>query len=264
MPAREYKLRLPREVPEATSETVAAWLEEALDPEKKFPRLPADPGGGPVRISISLDPTKVVDFANKAKEKKHIALRRLIASKVKIEPVPESETKSDRPSAAEAKELLPERVLPRKLSYESEDFLGFVQGMDKGLAFTYRKFYKMKELKAAETPEEDRKLAGALAEVCNRRSPAWMLANADLVKLAVSSFRWAIAQTEDLDGRVLEKKSNGHKSPIDVVPQAAGPVKPPQVSVPASAAPRSPAEAARIAADELQHMEAPVQLEGEF
>lgn len=262
MPTREYKLRVPREIPEATSEAVAAWLDEAIAPDKKFPRLPADPGGGPERISLSLDPTKVVDFANKAKEKTHLALRRLIASKVKIEPLPETEAKPG-PSAAEARELLPEKILPRKLAYESKDLVGFVRAIDKGLARVYRGVYGLKELKPAETPEEDRELATALAEVCNRRSPAWMLANADLVKLAVSSFRWGIAQTDDLDSRVLEYKPNGHKI-HDVVPQAAEPVKPPQVSVPAPAASQSPAAAAAIAAEEMQHIEAPVQQEGDF
>lgn len=263
MAAREYKLRLPREVPEVTSETVAAWLDEAIDPEKKLARLPADPGGGPERISLSLDAAKVVDFANKRGEKVHVALRRLIASKVKIEPLAEPEGKSGL-TAAEAKEFLPERILPRKLAYEAEDFVDFVRTMDKGLAFTYRKVYRLEELKPAETPEEDRKLGAALAEVCNRRSPAWMLANADLVKLAVTSFRWSMAQTEDLDSRVrAAKPKNGKAGNSDVVD-----VQPKAAEAEAATTPRasaaSPSVSAAIAAEELQHMEAPVQVEGDF
>jgi hypothetical protein len=260
MPTHEYKLRLPREVPEATSENVARWLEQ-ISTHGYIGVFAADPGGGPVRVSLSLDAAKVVEFANVRREKVHVALRRLIASNVKIEPLPDRE--EARSSHDEAKELLPEKILPRKLAYESKDFVGFVRAMDKGLAVAYRRIYKLEELKPAETPEEDRDLAAALAEVCNRRSPAWMLANADLVKLGVTSFRWGIAQTEDLDGRVREKKPNGRKAHIsDVVnvsPEAAEAATPTTQAPSSAAAPPS-----SIGAEEMQHINAPVQQEGEF
>lgn len=260
--AREYKLRLPREVPEATSEAVAAWLEEAATGKG---HLPADPGGGPNRVSLSLDPAKVVEFANTRREKVHVALRRLIAAHVKIDPLPDPEAGAEKKSAAEdAKELLPERVLPRKLSYESKDFVSFVRAMNKGLAFAYRRIYRLQELKPAETPEEDRELAGAMAEVCNRRSPAWILANADLVKLGISSFRWSMAQTEELDTRLRETKSNAGQAKTAVItiePEAAESTPTP---APHSAAPASSPTAAAIGAEEMQHLEMAVQQEGEF
>lgn len=257
---REYKLRVPREIPEATSENVAAWLSETQESKGA---LAADPGGGPVRISLSLDPAKVLEFANARRERVHVALRRLIASHVKLEPLPDTDEKPERPSAAEAKELLPERVLPRKLAYEAKDFVGFVRAMDKGLALTYRKIYRLDELKPAETADEDRELAGALAEVCNRRSPAWMLANADLVKLGITSFRWGMAQTEDLDGRVRETKPRNGKAPVITLEQPAEAAAPSPTSTPASAVPH-PSTASAIAAEEMQHLESPVQQEGEF
>jgi hypothetical protein len=257
---REYKLRLPREIPEATSETVAAWLDEASESKTK---LAADPGGGAVRISLSLDPEKVVAFANARREKVHVALRRLIASHVKIETAPEGE---ESPAAAEARELVPERILPRKLAYDAEDFIDFVHGADKGLAFVYRKVHRLDDLKPAETPAEDRKLAGAMAEVCNRRSPAWMLANADLVKLAMTSFRWGIAQTEDLDGRAREGKSRAKENRAVInVSAVSAPAAPAESITPDTPAPPpSPMAKAAIAADEMQHLEAAVQQEGEF
>lgn len=265
MPAREYKLRVPREIPEATSEAVAAWLDEAIEngPSSRGGRLAADPGGGPVRVSLSLDPEKVVEFANKRRERVNVALRRLVASHVKLEPAPDPEESKETRTAEEAKELLPERVLPRKLAYESKDFVGFVRTMDKGLAIAYRRIYSLKELKPAETPEEDRELAGALAEVCNRRSPAWMLANADLVKLGITSFRWGIAQTEDLDGRVRDSKSKNGKSPSSVITLEAEAPEPATAQPTPTPAPAASASSA-IAAEMQQHLEAPVQQEGEF
>lgn len=265
MPTREYKLRLPREVPEATSENVAQWIEQGLTNKGK---LAVDPGGGPVRISISLDPEKAVQFANGAREKVHIALRRLIATHVPIEPLADPEEKGS--AAADAKEHLPERVLPRKLAYEASDFIDFVRGGDKALAFIYRRAYGVPDLKAAETPVEDQKLCASLAEVVNRRSPRILLENADLVKLAMTSLRWSMAQTEQLDALVLrEKAKKGNRgaqpSIIEVEPTAAeAAASPTPATQAASVAPSSPAAKLAIAAEEMAHLDAPVQQEGEF
>jgi hypothetical protein len=248
---REYKIRVPKDVPEATSENVQAWLDQALS---EGGRLALDPGGGPVRISLSLDREKLVKLANEKRDRVPVVLRRLIASHVAIEPKPAEEPKAERerPDAE-----LPERVLPRKLSYEAEDFLDFIHGADKALAMIYRRTYRLKELKPAETPTEDRKLAGALAEVCNRRSPAWMISNADLVRLAISSFRWSLAQTEDLDARVGESRKEPR--PAAIAPTIEIPLAPEPQATPETI--RQASEAASI---ERAHVEAPVQVEGEF
>lgn len=257
MATREYKLRMPREIPEATSENVAQWIEEAGTTKGK---LAADPGGGPVRISVSIDPAKAVEFANANREKVHVALRRLIATRVKVEPLADPEEKGSG-AAAEAKDHLPERVLPRKLSYEAEDFIDFVKGGDKALAFVYRRAYGVPELKAAETPPEDRKLCAALAEVVNRRSPKILLENADLVKLGMSGLRWAMAQTESLDAMVLQAKpKNGNPR----VPPSIINIEPGPTVHQDSAASPSPIASVAIAAEEMAHLDLPVQQEGEF
>ena len=252
MPTKEYKIRVSKELPEVTSESVTAWLDQAIAQGGK---LASDPGGGPVRISLSLDSEKVVGFANKKRERVVIALRRLIASNVKLDPMPEREESAQ--GKAEVSDLIPDRVLPRKLSYEAEDFLDFIRGMDKGLALVYRRAYKLKELKPAETPSEDRKLASALAECANRRSPAWMLANADLVRLGISSFRWSIAQTEDLDSRVRNSEKNPGL-PMMQLREAVPAAQPP------APAPGAPAPAEVSAADVEAALDASVQQEGHF
>ncbi len=262
--ARDYKLRVPREIPEATSEAVSGWLDQAAE---QGGRLASDPGGGPVKISLSLDPAKVVALANKKRERVPVMLRRIIASHVRLEPVPVPE---DEKTETRAADLLPDRVLPRKLSYEAEDFLDFIRGIDKGLALVYRQAYGLKELKPAETPEEDRKLAGALAECVNRRSPAWLLANADIVKLGITSFRWGLAQTEDLDARVRDAKAkagtNGHAAaPIALAPEPAPRNRPAAPEPEPEPAPQPPAAApSEMSMVDMAHLDAPVQQEGEF
>lgn len=256
--AREYKLRLPREVPEATSENVAQWIEQAATAKGK---LAADPGGGPVRISLSLDQAKVVEFANDSREKVYVALRRLIATHAKIEPIEEGKGSG---AAAEAKEHLPEKLLPRNLRFEAEDFLDFVQGGDKVLAFLYRRVYRVSDLKPAETPAEDRKLCDALAEVVNRRSPRILLENADLARLGVRSVRWAMAQTESLDARVMQAKSrNGSAARVITIEPESQVVHGAEVE-PTSPDTPAPAPSSSIVAEELQNLEEPVQQEGEF
>jgi hypothetical protein len=251
---REYKLRIPGPIAEATTANLAAWIDEALE---KGVTLAADPGAGPEMISLRLDPQKVVDLANKKRERVPVMLRRLIASHVDIQPAAEEKGKS---AGSFAAEVIPENVLPRKLSYSAEDLLPLVRGLDKGMAIAYRRAYGLKELAAAKTPEEDRELAAAMAECCNRRSPAWFLANADLIKLTFVSLRWGMAQTDELDratadARAAKAQSNGHKSPQAAIPQSAR-VEPGN---------KPPATDPVIASAALaEHLEAPVQQEGEF
>lgn len=254
---REYKLRLPASVAEATTANVGAWIDEAIE---KGVTLAADPGAGPEMISLRLDPKKVVDLANQKRERVPVMLRRLIASHVEVPHEPEEKGKT---AGAVAAELLPEKVLPKKLSYEEEDFLTIVHGLDKGMAMMYRRAYGLKQLDAAKTPEEDRKLASAMAECANRRSPQWMLINADLIKLAFTSFRWGMAQTDELDkatadARAAKARTNGHK---DRVP---APAIPSPAPVGGKSEETSTAETAVIPAALAEHMEGAVQQEGDF
>lgn len=259
---REYRIRLPKELPDVTSDVVSAWLDQALADGDAL-RLPADPGGGAARVSLSLDRDKVLKLANARGEKPVPLLRRLIASHVHID-VPEPKEEWEKSEAE-----LPERVLPRKLSYDAEDFLRLIEAMDKGLAALYRRAYALKELKPAETPKEDRKLAEGMAEVANRRSPAWFVGNADLVRLAISAFSWSMAQTEQLDAQVREGKSAKAQEPpaIEIAPPVAHEAGPPAPKPGTAHAPaRSPAApgAELLSPVQMEHIMEPVQLEGEF
>lgn len=215
MAQRQYKIRMAADVPEATSANVTAWLEEAIE---KDSRLSADPGAGPALIGLTLDAEKVLALANKKRERVPIILRRLIASHVEL---PAGNDEKEKSAGAVAAEMLPDKVLPRKLAYETEDMLPIVKGLDKGLAMAYRRVYGLKELGTAQTDEEDRNLASAMAETANRRSPAWLIQNADLFKLTISAVRWTMAQTDELEKAVVEKREAEKKagqSPIDVRP----------------------------------------------
>lgn len=199
--ARDYKVRMTVEVAEATSANVSAWLEEALASDK---RLAPDPGAGPELVGFRVDSEKVVTLANKMRERVPVVLRRLIATHVNLPP---REDEREGKSAGEAAaEMLPDKVLPSKLAYTAEDMLPIVKGMDKGLAVAYRRIYGLKELPVAQTAEEDRDLASAMAECANRRSPKWLIENADLAKLTVSLVRWTMAQTDDLEKAAGEKR----------------------------------------------------------
>jgi len=84
-----------------------------------------------------------------------------------------------------------------------------------------------------------------------------MLANADLVRLGISSFRWSIAQTEDLDSRVRSSEKNPGlpmMRPLAAVPAAQPPAP----------APGAPAPAEVSAADVEAALDASVQQEGHF
>lgn len=196
---REYKIRMPVAVPEATSDNVAAWIEEAL---ANGITLKADPGAGPESIALRLDSEKATQLANKKNERVHVMLRRLIATKCDL---PAAESK-ERSAGALAADVLPGKILPVKLQYTAEDCLKVVRGMDKTIAYAYRKGYGLKELSPAETPEEDRELATQMAECVNRRAPKWAVENADLMKLGFALIGWGTAQADDLDRRVAEQR----------------------------------------------------------
>jgi hypothetical protein len=250
---RDYKVRVPADVAEATSANVTAWIEQALASDGK---LDADPGAGPATIALRLDSEKLLELANRKRERVPVVLRRLIASHVNL-PHAEEETKGKSAGAAAA-ELLPEKVLPRKLAYTTEDLLSVVKTLDKGLAFAYRRVYGLKDLAPGETAAEDRDLASAMAECANRRSPKWLLENADLAKLTFSLVRWTMAQTDQLDKNVEETK--------EARPQLAVVASRETAAAPAADSPEAFPERTRPPepADIEGAIDEPVQVEGEF
>lgn len=242
MAQRAYKIRMASNVAEATSANVTSWLEKAIEDGG---RLSPDPGAGPELVSLTLDPEKVIALANKKRERVPVVLRRLIATNVNLPP---AEREEDGKSAgAAAAELLPDKVLPMKLAYKPEDMLPIVKGLDKGMAVAYRRIYGLKELETAQTVEEDRDLAAAMAECANRRSPEWLIKNADLAKLTFCVVRWSMAQTDELEKVVADKREN---RPRIVKPISE--VQPAKSSAPETSSP------------EVEHLLDDVQQEGQF
>lgn len=242
MKTHEYKLRMPIAVAEATSANVTAWIEDAL---ANGITLKADPGAGRESIALRLDKEKVIALANKKNEREHVVLRRLLATKCDLPPA-EPKEKSAGTLAAE---VIPDKILPVKLRYTPEDCLKVVRGMDKGLAWAYRKGYGLKELPAAETPEENRELATQMAECVNRRAPKWAVENADLLKLGFAFIGWGTAQADDLDRRVADQR---------------GP-RPPKLKVVTPAKPAEEVSQTQGPAEvESDIFAEPVQLEGQF
>jgi hypothetical protein len=202
---KEFKIRICSAVPEATSEAVSGWLDAAL---KTGASLAADPGGGEAFCNLSLDEGKITELANRHGAKPNVVLRRLIASNVSLAAAESPKKKS---AGAVVAEVLPGKVLPKRLEYKDADMLPLVRGLDSGMVLLYRQIYGLEELTAASTPEADRELAGALAEVLNRRSPEWLLANADLVKLTFAGVRWSFEQTAELDKQIVAAKEKARK-----------------------------------------------------
>jgi hypothetical protein len=260
--SREYTLKIASRPSQATSENMAAWIEELL---AKGGKLERDPGAGEESLSLSLDPEKVSTLANKRREQVPALLRRILATKAGLAPAP----KPDKSIGEAMAGALPSKILPPKLRFEETDLLAVVQGLDKGMAASYRQIYGLRELKSAETPEEDRELAAAMAETLNRRAPKWLVENADLAKLTVIAVKWSLAQTEDLDRQVRDaqgakrgKPAPGAKaSPIEV-PWPETRENPATVKGAAAEPPAADADAGEAAMDE--HLLAPVQQEGEF
>ena len=186
---------------------MSGWLDAAL---KTGASLATDPGGGEVFCNLSLDEGKVTELANRHGAKPNVGLRRLIASNVSLAAAESPKKKS---AGAVMAEVLPGKVLPKRLEYKDADMLPLVRGLDSGIVLLYRQIYGLEELTAVSTPEADRELACAMAECLNRRSPEWLLANADLVKLTFAGVRWSFEQTTELDKQIVAAKEKARKKP---------------------------------------------------
>jgi hypothetical protein len=247
MGLREFKVRITKAPSEASSENVRAWVAEALADNSK--RLASDPGAGEEKLTLRVDSEQITELANRKQERIPVLLRRVIASHVTI---PDAEKGEKKSAAAVAADLIPDRVLPLKLRYDETDFIPIVESMDSGLAMAYRRIYKIKDIETARTPEADRKLAVAMAECVNRRSPKWLLENADLFRLLTSSLRWSFAQTEALEKNVADEKARRHSAEVPSV--VAGRK--------VAEMPAQPSE--ETIAEEVEHLGEPVQREGQF
>lgn len=187
----EFKLRLKGEPVGVTSELVSQWLDSAL---KDGVALAADPGGGEYFLNVTADSEKLEALAQRAGCKPSVALRRLVATNAQI-PTAEASVKMKLPRVGE----LPPRTMPKPVQMTADDLVPGVRMLNRGVALVYG-------VDPALTPQEDRELGAALAEVMNRRSPAWLISNGDLIKATLTFGRWSMAQTSALDAKLKEKR----------------------------------------------------------
>ena len=175
MGAKTYSVRVPAGVPDISSEQVAAWLDAQLASRAS---LATDPGAGEHTLRLSVDTEKVTAGAKAAHEPEAVFLRRLIASNVRIreESVKEPETKPKPPVLKGTMRLQPEQVKPLVRLFEA------------GRSLVIRRALRAPQAvsAAAFTEEEREQLAVSVTEVINRRAPAKVIENADLIGLATT------------------------------------------------------------------------------
>ncbi|MGH9475071.1 MAG: hypothetical protein ACRD1C_01935 [Terriglobales bacterium] len=174
MPSKSVSVRISTEAPEIDSTQLAVWLDDQLT--KPAPLAP-DPGAGELTLRLSLDAGKVKDAAKAAGESEAVFLRRLIASNVSVP------TEGPRESEAKPKPL----VLRGNLRLRQEQLRPLVGAFDGVQSFMIRRALKAPDAtkEAALTTEERDRLAANLAETLNRRAPARLAANVDLIGLAL-------------------------------------------------------------------------------
>jgi hypothetical protein len=176
MANKTYTVRVPSGTPDITSEQAAAWLDKQFASNAP---LAADPGAGERTLRLSLDQDKVKAGARAAEEPEAVFLRRLIASNIRIPEEPDKTEPEAKPKAPVLKgtlRLQPEQVKPVVRLYEA------------GQSYVIRRALKAPEAvhEAAFTEEEREQLAASATEVINRRAPAKVIENADLIGLATT------------------------------------------------------------------------------
>ncbi|MGH9488802.1 MAG: hypothetical protein ACRD04_14605 [Terriglobales bacterium] len=174
MPSKSFSVRISAEAPAIDSAQLAAWLDDQL--AKPAPLAP-DPGAGELTLRLSLDGDKAKGAAKAAGESEAVFLRRLIASNVKVP------TEGPREPEAKLKPL----VLRGSLRLRQEQLRPLVGAYDGLQSFVIRRALKAPSAtrEAALTTEESDRLAANLAETLNRRAPAKLAANVDLIGLAL-------------------------------------------------------------------------------
>ena len=177
MASKTYSVRVPTGAPDVSSEQAGAWLD--AQSASGIP-LVADPGAGERTLRLSLDQEKVKAGAKVAQEPEAVFLRRLVASYVRI---PEESVKAE----PEAKPK-PPPVLKGAMRLQPEQVKPIVRLFEAGQSFVIRRALNAPEaLQAAAFTEEEREqLAVSATEVVNRRAPARMIENADLIGLATT------------------------------------------------------------------------------
>lgn len=180
MSTKTYTVRVPQNAPDLDSAQVSAWLDEQTEAGAA---LAPDPGAGPKVLRLTLDRSKVEEAAHSASESEAAFLRRLIATRADVKPEPREPEAGKR---AEPKARPRAVVLPPRLRLSPDQLTPVVAAFDHVQALAISRSMGVPEAAAvARMDEEERaQLATATAELANRRAPAWLVGNVDLVGFA--------------------------------------------------------------------------------
>lgn len=185
MASKTYSVRVPQSV-EVGSDNLDAWLDEALD--SGAASLVPDLGPGPKTLRLSADSEKVEQVTKAAGETEpSVSIRRVILSHIRVGKEPE---KPPRPKPA---------VLPRNLRIEAQQIGPVIAALDHVQTFLLERATRCPEARQAAhlTEIERADLSRAAVEVVNRRAPAWLVENIDLVG--------AVSTIASVEGAVIRR-----------------------------------------------------------
>ena len=175
MASKTYSVRVPQGV-EIDSDNLAAWLDSII--EAGGGSLAPDPGPGQKTLRVSLDSEKVEQTAKLASESESVFLRRLIATRVRI-PEEEKEREKPRPKSP---------VLPKDLRISAEQLEPAIAGVDALQSWLLSRYVvRVPETREASrmTANERADLSRSSAQLINRRAPAWLAENIDVLGFAL-------------------------------------------------------------------------------
>lgn len=178
MSTKTYTVRVPAGAPDIGSDAVTQWLEAHL--ASPF-ELATDPGAGERSLRLSLDRERVEQAARAASEPEATFLRRLIATNVAV---PQEEKPQERKDEARPKTL----VLKGSLKLRPDQVRPVVRAFEAGQSYVIRRAFGVPQAveAAAFTEAEREELSVSTCEVLNRRAPAALVENIDLVGLATT------------------------------------------------------------------------------
>jgi len=179
MSTKTYTVKVSKDAPNFSAEQIAGWLDEQIASNAA---LAPDPGSGEKSLRLTLERAKVEQAAKAAGETESaVFLRRLLGARGNLKP---EERKEEAP--AEQKPRPKEAVLPPRLRLNADQLAPVVAAYDHLQAFAISRAMRAPEAMSAArfTPEEREQLAGATAELANRRAPEWLVQNIDVVGFA--------------------------------------------------------------------------------
>jgi hypothetical protein len=210
MATKTYTVRVAEGAPNVNTVQVAEWLDACLASPTQ---LAADPGAGERSLRLSLDKHSVEQGARAAGEPEATFLRRLIATNVQL-PEEKEEVKEEKPHPKPLVLKGPGKIRP-------DQMIVVVRAFEAGQSFLIRKSLQVSHVAeaadaAAYTTEEREDVATAAAEVVNRRAPAVVVENIDIIGLATTLIA---IETEKID-RVRAIAESVRRQPVNETRQA--------------------------------------------